>query len=126
MVIVAATSVLFLVGMVLWKLLKASKDDGPTTGFVGLGIETPINITGPVLSVREVATSFANLFGKEPLFEGTEDRKGWLVDASLSDEMFGPLQVPAEAMIGWLADWISNDRESLNKPTAFDSRDGSF
>lgn len=87
---------------------------------------SPINITGPVLAVRDVATAFGKIFGKAPVFEGVEDTRGWLVDASLSDEMFGPLQIPVDAMIGWLADWISNDRESLNKPTAFDSRDGSF
>ena len=57
---------------------------------------------------------------------GVEDTKGWLVDATHSDELFGPLQVPVEVMIGWLADWISNGRQNLNKPTAFDSRDGSF
>ena len=87
---------------------------------------SPINITGPALAVRDVAAAFGKLFSKEPVFAGVEDTKGWLVDASHSDELFGPLQVPVEVMIGWLADWISNGRENLNKPTAFDSRDGSF
>tara|TARA_R110002126_G_scaffold8097_34_gene38957 strand:+ start:418 stop:1443 length:1026 start_codon:yes stop_codon:yes gene_type:complete len=87
---------------------------------------SPINITGPAQSVRDVAAAFGTIFGKQPVFEGVEDRKGWLVDASYSDELLGPLQVPVDVMIGWLADWISHGRENLNKPTAFDSRDGSF
>lgn len=87
---------------------------------------SPINITGPVVAVRDVATAFGKLMGKSPVFSGTEDTKGWLVDASYSDTLLGPLQVPVDVMIGWLADWISNGRENLNKPTAFDSRDGSF
>jgi nucleoside-diphosphate-sugar epimerase len=87
---------------------------------------SPINITGPALAVRDVAAAFGDIFGKDPAFEGTEDTRGWLVDASYSDELLGPLQVPVDVMIGWLADWISNGRENLNKPTAFDSRDGSF
>jgi nucleoside-diphosphate-sugar epimerase len=87
---------------------------------------SPINITGPALSVREVADAFGRFFGKSPIFAGVEDTTGWLVDASYSDELFGPLQVPVDAMIGWLADWIAKDGENLNKPTAFDSRDGSF
>ena len=87
---------------------------------------SPINITGPVLAVRDVATSFGKIFGREPVFAGTEDRKGWVVDASCSDTLLGPLQVPLDVMIGWLADWIARGRENLNKPTAFDSRDGSF
>ena len=76
--------------------------------------------------MRDVAAAFGKLFGKEPVFDGVEDKTGWLVDASYSDELLGPLQVPVDVMIGWLADWISNGRENLNKPTAFDSRDGSF
>ena len=76
--------------------------------------------------MRDVAAAFGDIFGKDPAFEGTEDTRGWLVDASYSDELLGPLQVPVDVMIGWLADWISNGRENLNKPTAFDSRDGSF
>jgi hypothetical protein len=66
------------------------------------------------------------LFGKLPIFGGTEDKRGWLVDASYSDELLGPLKVPVDVMTGWLADWIVHGRENLNKPTAFDSRDGSF
>jgi nucleoside-diphosphate-sugar epimerase len=87
---------------------------------------TPVNITGPAQAVRDVATAFGKIFGREPVFKGVEDKKGWLVDASYSDELLGPLQVPVDVMIGWLADWISHGRENLNKPTAFDSRDGSF
>ena len=87
---------------------------------------TPINITGPVIAVRDVAKRFSDRFGRTPEFTGVEDRKGWLADASRSDDLFGPLQVPVDTMIDWLADWISSGRESLNKPTSFDSRDGSF
>lgn len=87
---------------------------------------SPINISGPALRVRDVAVSFGKLLGREPVFTGTEDATAWLVDTSLSDELLGTLQVPLERMIGWVADWIANGRESLGKPTAFDSRDGSF
>jgi nucleoside-diphosphate-sugar epimerase len=87
---------------------------------------SPLNISGPALAVRDVATAFGKLFGKLPIFGGTEDKRGWLVDASYSDELLGPLKVPVDVMTGWLADWIVHGRENLNKPTAFDSRDGSF
>ena len=87
---------------------------------------TAINISGPALAVRDVAAKFGDIFGKTPGFANTEADTGWLVDTSASDDLLGPLQVSADTMIAWLADWIANDRESLNKPTAFDSRDGSF
>ncbi|MGB0630347.1 MAG: NAD-dependent epimerase/dehydratase family protein [Alphaproteobacteria bacterium] len=87
---------------------------------------TPINITGPVIQVREVAQAFGDHFGKTAEFKGTEDTKGWLSDASYSDTLLGPLRVSVEKMIAWQADWIAAGRENLDKPTAFDSRDGSF
>ena len=87
---------------------------------------TPINITGPAIEVRDVATAFGKHFGKTPELVGTEDARGWLSDPSYSDTLLGPLKVPVDTMIAWQADWIAAGRESLNKPTAFDSRDGSF
>ncbi len=87
---------------------------------------TPLNISGPALKVLDVAAAFGERFGRTPRFKGTEDARGWLVDISESERLLGPVSVTADAMIGWLADWISGGGESLNKPTAFDSRDGSF
>jgi hypothetical protein len=87
---------------------------------------TPINISGPALSVRAVATAFGERFGRPPRFRNTEDARGWLVDISESERLLGPVTVTADTMIGWLADWIARGGENLNKPTAFDSRDGSF
>ncbi len=87
---------------------------------------TPINISGPALSVRAVATAFGERFGRTPRFRNTEDARGWLVDISQSEHLLGPITFTADTMISWLADWIARGGENLNKPTAFDSRDGSF
>ena len=87
---------------------------------------SPINISGPALRVRDVASAFGDRFGKPPEFTGSEASTAWLVDTSLSDRLLGPLEVSADTMIGWLADWIARGGENLNKPTAFDSRDGAF
>ena len=87
---------------------------------------SPINISGPALRVRDVAEAFSRHFGKPPVFAGQEAKTGWLVDISLSEKLLGPVQVSAETMIGWLADWIGRGGESLNKPTAYESRDGAF
>jgi nucleoside-diphosphate-sugar epimerase len=87
---------------------------------------SPINVSGPALRVRDVTEAFGRRFGKDPVFTGREAKTGWLVDISLSERLLGPVEVTAETMIGWLADWIARGGESLNKPTAYESRDGAF
>ncbi len=87
---------------------------------------SPINISGPALRVRDVAEAFGSRFGRAPVFAGREAETGWLVDISLSERLLGPVRTDAETMIGWLADWIARGGESLDKPTAYESRDGAF
>lgn len=87
---------------------------------------SPINISGPALRVRDVATAFGRHFDKTPAFVGTEAETGWLVNTALSDTLLGPLEITSDTMIAWLADWIGRGGKNLNKPTGFDSRDGKF
>ena len=64
--------------------------------------------------------------GKKPDIVGEEGRTGWLTDASACHALFGLPRVPLDRMVDWVADWIARGMESLNKPTDYDSRDGSF
>jgi nucleoside-diphosphate-sugar epimerase len=85
------------------------------------------NVTGPeALSVRSLAIRFAEIFGKVPLFEGREEPTALLSDASEALRRFGPLAVPLETMIGWVAAWVRKGGPTLRKPTHFETRDGKF
>jgi len=86
-----------------------------------------LNITGPhVLSVRTVAKSFGELFGKEPLFEATGSDHSLLSDASKVAKLLPFSPVSVDQMIEWTAAWIKAGRRSLGKPTHFESSDGRF
>ncbi|MBE2243773.1 MAG: NAD(P)-dependent oxidoreductase [Burkholderiaceae bacterium] len=88
---------------------------------------TPINITGPGhISVRWLAGEFGRHFGCEPRVFGREVSNAWLEDTSLAISMFGKPRVPLETMIDWVADWVEHRGESLDKPTHFSTRDGSY
>ncbi len=86
-----------------------------------------LNIAGPeILSVRRVATEFAQRFGKPITFIGTEGADALLSNAQVSHRLFGLPRFNAEQMISWIADWIAKDGATLGKPTHFEVRDGKY
>lgn len=86
-----------------------------------------LNVTGPeTLSVRWLAQEFGKRMEKEPVFSGEESKTALLSNASRSVDLFGEPRVSVKEMIDWTADWVMNDRETLNKPTHFQQREGKF
>jgi nucleoside-diphosphate-sugar epimerase len=88
---------------------------------------TVLNLTGPaVLSVRELALNFGEIFGVEPTFTGTEAPTAWLNDARRAHQLFGPPPTSVETMSGWIAAWLQQGGSTWGKPTGFEKRDGKF
>lgn len=86
-----------------------------------------INLTGPeLLRVRDVAAEFGRLFGKTPIFEGTESPDALLNNSQLAQRLFGLPRIPIQQLIEWIADWTTRGGETLGKPTHFEVRDGKF
>lgn len=86
-----------------------------------------LNVTGEqILRVRDLANMFGERFGKSPKFTGHPNETAWLNNALLSHRMFGKPSVTIEQMVDWIADWLKNGGETLNKPTRFDVRDGDY
>lgn len=87
----------------------------------------PLNVTGPeILRVRDLAEAFGRAFGCEATFVGAESDVCWLANASRSIDLFGPVTVGVEEMIGRVADYVQAGGELLGKPTHFESRSGKF
>jgi nucleoside-diphosphate-sugar epimerase len=87
---------------------------------------TPINISGPKVSVRWLAGEFGKRFSKKPAFSGVEAKTAWLIDTAAAARLLGPPRVPLETMIDWVADWVSRGQPGLGKPTHFETRDGKY
>lgn len=86
-----------------------------------------INVTGPeTVSVRRVAETLGDLFGKRPRFSGEESPTALLNNAAKAAQLFGYPHVPLQQMLEWIAAWVENDGATLDKPTHFETRDGSF
>lgn len=86
-----------------------------------------LNITGPEnLSIRETAEAFGELFDQEPILIGEERKTAWLNNSSKAIDLFGTPEVTPDQMMAWIAQWLKNGGETLNKPTKFEVRNGKF
>ena len=88
---------------------------------------TPINVTGPeTFEVAKVAAEFGKLLGKAPKLTGKSAPTGWINNAARMVKEFGAPSVPLPKMIEWTADWLARDMATLNKPTHYEVRDGTY
>ena len=86
-----------------------------------------LNVTGlERVRIRDLATQFGQIMGREPIFSGTESKAAWIWDASRSYEAFGAPEVSLDQMIHATADWLMRGGETLNKPTHFEVTSGNF
>ncbi len=86
-----------------------------------------MNVTGPeTVSIKKAAIELGELLGKEPIFEGEPGNDAYLNDASLAMETFGYPAVSAKTLIRWQAEYIMDGGRTLDKPTHFEERKGSY
>jgi len=87
----------------------------------------PLNITGPeVVSVRQAAERFGELFDRKPVFSGTPAPDALLGNTDEAEKLFGTPKVSVDRMITWIARWIEDGGRGLGKPTHFETRNGSY
>jgi nucleoside-diphosphate-sugar epimerase len=87
---------------------------------------TALNLSGPKVSIREVARALGERLGVAPVLTGQEADTAWLVDCSEAFRLFGAPQVSLEKMLDWTADWAQRGGASLGKPTHYEARDGKY
>ena len=86
-----------------------------------------VNLTGPdIISVRDLACRFGDIFGRRPVIIGEEAPTALLSNAGRCRELFGPPNVSLDTMVEWTAEWVRQGGRSLGKPTHFEARDGRF
>ena len=95
-----------------------------------LHAESPMkvmNVTGPeTVSIKRASEKLGKILGKAPIFEGEEGDTAYLSDSSRAMELFGYPSVSAETLIRWQAEYILDGGRTLDKPTHFEERGGSY
>lgn len=86
-----------------------------------------LNISGPeTLSVRYIAQQFGERFGTEPIFNSEETPFAFIANSTKAHQFFGYPTVTPHELMDWVAWWISNNGELLNKPTHFEVQNGRY
>ncbi len=86
-----------------------------------------LNLTGPqVLSVRELALRFGELFGRRVTITGTEAETALLSNSARVVHLLGPPATPVDTVVRWTAHWLQRGGRLLGKPAHFEVRDGAF
>jgi nucleoside-diphosphate-sugar epimerase len=95
-----------------------------------LHCESPMkimNVTGPETgSIKEASLKLGKYLGKSPVFEGEEGNTAYLNNASRCVETFGYPDVSPETLIRWQAEYILDGGRTIDKPTHFEERKGSY
>ena len=87
-----------------------------------------LNVTGPhIVDVEATARWFGTRFPKDLVeLEGAPGPVALLNDPTECISRLGPPEVHFETLREWVAQWIENDGELLQKPTGFEVTDGKF
>ena len=86
-----------------------------------------LNVTGPeTVNIRSAALEIGKYLGCEPIFAGESGQDAYLSDASAAIELFGYPTVSIKTLLRWQAEWILDGGRTLDKPTHFEERKGSY
>jgi len=87
----------------------------------------PLNVTGAeVVSIRQTAERFGELFGRTPLFSGSPAPDALLGNTDKAQKLFGSPRFSVDEMIIRVAAWIEDGGRGLGKPTHFETRNGKY
>ncbi len=85
-----------------------------------------LNVTGPILRVRELAERIGAHAGAVPQFTGEEQDDALIGNVDRLAEYLPYTALPLDTLCAWAVAWIRHGGRLLSKPTKFEVRDGRF
>jgi hypothetical protein len=96
------------------------------TAVPNIGAPVAMNVTGPVVAVRDIAERVGALAGITPVFTGTPSNDALIANIDRLTEQLLHTALPLETLCDWAVRWIRAGGRLLNKPTKFEVRDGRY
>ncbi len=85
-----------------------------------------LNVTGPIVSVREIAERIGHIADVTPMFEGIEGSDALIANTDRLAQALPHSALPLDTLCAWAVAWIRHGGRLLSKPTKFEVRDGRF
>jgi nucleoside-diphosphate-sugar epimerase len=85
-----------------------------------------LNVTGPVVPVREIAERIARLAGVVAMIEGEAPDSALVANTDALSQRLAHDALPLETLCAWAVSWIRHNGRLLDKPTKFEVRDGKY
>lgn len=85
-----------------------------------------LNVTGPVVAVREIAERIGCMADITPIFDGHEGEDALIADTSSLHALLPHTSLSLDTLCMWALAWIRNNGRLLGKATKFEVRDGRF
>ncbi len=86
----------------------------------------PLNVTGPIVSIREIAERVARAAGVDPIFEGEERNDALIANVDQLSARLPYTGLPLDTLCAWAVAWIQGNGRILDKATKFEVRDGKY
>jgi nucleoside-diphosphate-sugar epimerase len=85
-----------------------------------------LNVTGPIVAVREIAERVAAIAGVTAQFEGEPGPDALVANVDALSRLLPHQSLPLNTLCEWAVEWIRGNGRLLNKPTKYEARDGRF
>ena len=85
-----------------------------------------LNVTGPMVRVRELAECIGRHAGVAPSFTGEAQADALIGNVDRLAEYLPYTALPLDTLCAWAVAWIRGGGRLLSKPTRFEVRDGKF
>ena len=85
-----------------------------------------LNVTGPIVSIREIAERVAGVVGITPAFEGDERDDALIANVEQLSARLPYSALPLDTLCAWAVAWIQANGRILDKATKFEVRDGKY
>jgi hypothetical protein len=85
-----------------------------------------LNVTGPVVAVRDIAERIGAIAKVSPVYSGTPSDDALIANIDRLTAQLPYTALPLDTLCKWAVHWIRDGGRLLNKPTKFEVRDGRY